>query len=83
VAPVKVQRLDMAKIPRTRLSEREREHSYRYPRVRYSYHRYHRESHYHHPVARHYYYASLSDRPRTKPRMVASPVGDWLLGMLP
>lgn len=86
VAPVRVQRLDALKVPshrtRIRLTEREHERRYRYRRVHYS-HLYHRERDYHRPVRGHYYYASLSERPRTKPRMVASPVGDWLLGMLP
>lgn len=34
-------------------------------------------------IARRYYHASILERPRPAPRMVSSPVGDWLLGMLP
>ncbi len=32
---------------------------------------------------RRHYYASVLERPRPSPRTVSSPVGEWLLGMLP
>lgn len=56
-------------------------------RRRYSYHHaYHRrrpslQRYDHHRTTHHYYHASVVER-RRQPRMVASPVGDWLLGML-
>ena len=75
IARVRVERLDeTASIRDARHGRR----SYRETPSRYRYRRYHRRR-----LRRRHYYASVLEPPRPAPRIVASPVGDWLLGMLP
>jgi rare lipoprotein A len=84
VARVRVVRLEPAAqprdAPRTLVSERQKKWRYSYHHAYYR-RRPSRQRYDHHRTTHHYYYASVVER-RRQPRMVASPVGDWLLGML-
>ena len=75
IARVRVERLDETASIR---DARPRRRSYRETLARYHRRRYPRRR----IIKRRRYYASALERPRPAPRMVASPVGDWLLGGL-